>query len=79
MALKRKKNLEKNLLQIDGTLSTIELQREALCNATSNTEVVKVMGEAAKALKKVSHLEKLTYSEAKWLPHGISGQSRFGR
>ncbi|XP_072308726.1 charged multivesicular body protein 4b-like [Eucyclogobius newberryi] len=51
MALKRKKRLEKQLEQIDGTLSTIEFQREALENANTNTEVLKNMGYAAKALK----------------------------
>lgn len=51
MALKRKKRLEKQLNQIDGTLSTIEFQREALENANTNTEVLKNMGYAAKALK----------------------------
>lgn len=50
-ALKRKKRYEKQLLQIDGTLSTIEFQREALENATTNTEVLGVMGQAAKALQ----------------------------
>ncbi|KAK7114869.1 charged multivesicular body protein 4b-like [Littorina saxatilis] len=50
-ALKRKKRFEKQLQQIDGTLSTIEFQREALENASTNTEVLKVMGVAAKALK----------------------------
>ncbi|KAL5022290.1 hypothetical protein ScPMuIL_001445 [Solemya velum] len=50
-ALKRKKRYEKQLQQIDGTLSTIEFQREALENASTNTEVLKVMGTAAKALK----------------------------
>jgi len=50
-ALKRKKRLEKQLNQIDGTLSTIEFQREALENANTNTEVLKTMGYAAKALK----------------------------
>ena len=50
-ALKRKKRLEKQLTQIDGTLSTIEFQREALENANTNTEVLKTMGYAAKALK----------------------------
>jgi len=49
--LKRKKRYEKQLQQIDGTLSTIEFQREALENASTNTEVLKVMGVAAKALK----------------------------
>lgn len=50
-ALKRKKRCEKQLQQIDGTLSTIEFQREALENASTNTEVLRVMGDAAKALK----------------------------
>ena len=51
MALKRKKRLEKQLTQMDGTLSTIEFQREALENASTNTEVLKNMSYAAKALK----------------------------
>ncbi|XP_062855319.1 charged multivesicular body protein 4c [Trichomycterus rosablanca] len=50
-ALKRKKRYEKQLTQIDGTLSTIEYQREALENANTNTEVLKNMGFAAKAMK----------------------------
>lgn len=50
-ALKRKKRYEKQLGQIDGTLSTIEFQREALENANTNTEVLKNMGFAAKAMK----------------------------
>ncbi|CAH1779375.1 unnamed protein product [Owenia fusiformis] len=50
-ALKRKKRYEKQLQQIDGTLSTIEFQREALENASTNTEVLKVMGVAANAMK----------------------------
>lgn len=52
-ALKRKKRLEKQLTQIDGTLSTIEFQREALENSHTNTEVLKNMGYAAKAMKAV--------------------------
>ncbi|CAK6972550.1 charged multivesicular body protein 4b-like [Scomber scombrus] len=50
-ALKRKKRYEQQLSQIDGTLSTIEFQREALENANTNTEVLKNMGMAAKAMK----------------------------
>ena len=50
-ALKRKKRIEKQLEQIDGTLTTIEYQREALENANTNNEVLKIMGTAAKALK----------------------------
>ena len=50
-ALKRKKRYEKQLQQIDGTLSTIEMQREALEGANTNTAVLQTMGEAAKAMK----------------------------
>jgi len=50
-ALKRKKRYEKQLVQIDGTLSTIEMQREALEGANTNTAVLQTMGDAAKALK----------------------------
>ncbi|KAK2859579.1 hypothetical protein Q5P01_004199 [Channa striata] len=52
-ALKRKKRMEQQLTQIDGTLSTIEFQREALENSHTNTEVLKNMGMAAKAMKNV--------------------------
>lgn len=51
-ALKRKKRYDRQLLQIDGTLTTIEQQREALEGANTNTAVLQTMGEAAKALKK---------------------------
>ncbi|CAF95754.1 unnamed protein product, partial [Tetraodon nigroviridis] len=54
-ALKRKKRYEQQLNQIDGTLSTIEFQREALENANTNTEVLKNMGMAAKAMKQAHH------------------------
>ncbi len=50
-ALKKKKRYEKQLAQIDGTLSTIEFQREVLENANTNTEVLKNMSVAAKAMK----------------------------
>ena len=43
--------LEKQLQQIDGTLTTIEQQREALEGANTNTAVLQTMNEAAKALK----------------------------
>lgn len=52
-ALKRKKRLEKQLAQIDGTLSTIEFQREALENSHTNAEVLRNMGLAARAMKAV--------------------------
>lgn len=57
VALKRRKRYEKQLQQIDGTLSTIEFQREALENASTNTEVLKVMGDAAKALKNTHQMD----------------------
>lgn len=50
-ALKRKKRYEKQLQQIDGTLSTIEMQREALESANTNTQVLTTMKNAADALK----------------------------
>lgn len=50
-ALKRKKRYEQQLNQIDGTLTTLEYQREALENASTNTEVLKTMSHAAKAFK----------------------------
>lgn len=53
-ALKRKKRYEAQLHQIDGTLTTLEYQREVLENASSNAEVLKVMGDASKAFKAVN-------------------------
>uniref|UniRef100_A0A1I7YKR9 Charged multivesicular body protein 4b n=1 Tax=Steinernema glaseri TaxID=37863 RepID=A0A1I7YKR9_9BILA len=50
-ALKRKKQYEKQLNHIDGTLTTIEFQRQTLENASTNAEVLNVMGAAAKSLK----------------------------
>jgi len=51
-AIKRKKRFEKQLAQIDGTLTTMEQQREALEGANTNTAVLQTMSEAAKSLKK---------------------------
>ncbi|CAG9863681.1 unnamed protein product [Phyllotreta striolata] len=51
-ALKKKKRLEKTQLQIDGTLTTIEMQREALEGASTNTAVLDSMKNAAEALQK---------------------------
>jgi hypothetical protein len=52
-ALKRKKRYELQLNQIDGTLTTLEYQREALEDANTNTEVFKIMGEANTAIKAI--------------------------
>ncbi len=53
-ALKRKKRYEQQLTQIDGTLTTLEYQREVLENANSNAEVLRVMSDASKAFKNVN-------------------------
>lgn len=50
-ALKRKKRYEKQLEQIDGTLSQIEAQREALEGANTNTQVLNTMKDAAAAMR----------------------------
>lgn len=50
-ALNRKRQHEKNLSHIDGVLQTLEFQRQALENASTNAEVLNVMGSASKALK----------------------------
>ena len=50
-ALKKKKKYEQQLQQIDGTLTTLEQQRETLESAQSNTKILSTMGDAAKALK----------------------------
>ena len=51
-ALKRKKKYDEQLRQIDGTLTTLEHQRMMLEGASTNTAVLKNMGEAAKAMKR---------------------------
>nr|CAB3230650.1 charged multivesicular body protein 4b-like [Phallusia mammillata] len=51
-ALKRKKRYEKQLQNVDGTLSTVEFQLEALQNAQSNKQVLDTMKVGAQALKK---------------------------
>ncbi|GMR36929.1 hypothetical protein PMAYCL1PPCAC_07124 [Pristionchus mayeri] len=50
-ALNRKRQHEKNLAHIDGVLQTLEFQRQSLENASTNAEVLNVMGAASKALK----------------------------
>lgn len=50
-ALKRKKQFEKQLEHIDGVLNTLEYQKVALENASTNTEVLNVMKGATDALK----------------------------
>ncbi|CAB0000892.1 unnamed protein product [Nesidiocoris tenuis] len=50
-ALKRKKRYEQQLQQIDGTLATIEMQRESLESASTNASILSTMKLAADALK----------------------------
>uniref|UniRef100_A0A8C6UYG3 Charged multivesicular body protein 4C n=1 Tax=Neogobius melanostomus TaxID=47308 RepID=A0A8C6UYG3_9GOBI len=76
-ALKRKKRYEEQLKQIDGTLSTIEFQRDALENSHTNTEVLKNMGYAAKAMKKVH--ESLDVNNIEDLMSDISEQQDIAR
>lgn len=53
-ALKRKKRYAKQLEQIDGTLTTLEAQRDSLESASSNTSVLAAMKDAADAIR-VAH------------------------
>jgi len=53
LALKKKKRFEQQLQQIDGTLTTLEFQREALQNARANADILKTMQSGAKAMKTV--------------------------
>uniref|UniRef100_A0A914YKM4 Charged multivesicular body protein 4b n=1 Tax=Panagrolaimus superbus TaxID=310955 RepID=A0A914YKM4_9BILA len=52
LALKQKKLHEKQQIHLDGVLSTIQFQRSALENATTNAEIMEVMATAAQAMKK---------------------------
>ncbi|CAI5442533.1 unnamed protein product [Caenorhabditis angaria] len=51
-ALKRKKHHEIELSRIDGVLTKLEAQREALENVGMNAEVIDVLGKTNEALKK---------------------------
>jgi charged multivesicular body protein 4 len=75
-ALKRKKKHENTLRQIDGTLTTLELQRESLQNASSNMEVLRVMRQAAGALKKSN--QNLDVDDVHDLMDDLSEQNTIG-
>jgi charged multivesicular body protein 4 len=75
-ALKRKKKHENTLRQIDGTLTTLELQRESLQNASSNMEVLRVMRQAAGALKKSN--QNLNVDDVHDLMDDLSEQNTIG-
>ncbi|CAG5113964.1 Oidioi.mRNA.OKI2018_I69.chr2.g8052.t1.cds [Oikopleura dioica] len=51
-ALKKKRLLEAQQDKIDGTLTTIEFQIEALANAATNAQILNNMKTAAEALKR---------------------------
>ena len=50
-ALRRKKQCEKQLGQIDGVLNTLQHQKDSLENASVNAEVLQVLSNTSKALK----------------------------
>ncbi|CAG7834976.1 unnamed protein product [Allacma fusca] len=50
-ALLRKKRYQKQLQQLDGTLTTIEMQREALEMSHANTSILQTLKAASNALK----------------------------
>jgi len=50
-ALRRRKQCEKQLGQLDGVLNTLQHQKYSLENASVNAEVLQVLGNSAKALK----------------------------
>jgi len=51
-ALRRKKEYEKQQTHLDGVLGTIQNQKHALENASMNSEVLNVVGDAARAMKR---------------------------
>lgn len=59
-ALKRRKRYEKQLQQIDGTLTTIELQRQTLEDASTSGQVLSTMKNAADAIK-IAHKNMYVY------------------
>merc|ERR1712158_69421 len=82
-ALKRKKRYDAQLRQIDGTLTTIESQREALEGANTNTAVLQTMNDAAKAMKKAHADMNVDIAEqqdvAKEISEAISSPVAFGQ
>ncbi|CAF1079001.1 unnamed protein product [Adineta steineri] len=76
LALKKKKKYENTLRQIDGTLTTLEIQRESLQNASSNMEVFHVMRNAAAALKKTH--DNLDVDQVHDLMDDLSEQNHIG-
>lgn len=58
MALKRKEKLEKQLQQLDGSLSAIEVQRDALENARINSQVQEIMSYVAKIKEEILPTDK---------------------
>ncbi|TNN08432.1 Charged multivesicular body protein [Schistosoma japonicum] len=71
-ALSRKRNYEKQLAQIDGTLNTIDSHIEALENAGTNVEVLSAMRYGSTALKNVHN--KLTADDVQNIMDDIQEQ-----
>merc|ERR1712165_122919 len=68
--------------QIDGTLTTLEQQREALEGANTNTAVLQTMSEAAKSLKKAhDNMDDIAEQQdvAKEISEAISNPVAFGQ
>merc|ERR1712130_399032 len=77
-ALKRKKRYDSQLQQIDGTLSTIEMQREALEGANTNTAVLTTMNDAAKVHDMMDDIAE-QQDVAKEISEAISNPVAFGQ
>jgi len=75
-ALKRKKALEKQLAQIDGTLTSVEFQLDALRNAQANQQVLHTMRNASLALKREHN--HMTVDEVHDIMDDISEQTEVG-
>jgi charged multivesicular body protein 4 len=56
-ALRRKKQCEKQLQQLDGVLNTLSHQKETLENASINAEVMGVLAHSSSALKNTHNMD----------------------
>ena len=56
-ALRRKKQYEKQLIQLDGIMNTLQHQKGTLENATVNAEIMGVLADSSKALKNTHKMD----------------------
>lgn len=56
-ALRRKKQCENQLQQLDGILNTLSHQKDSLENATMNAEVLGVLANSSRALKNTHNMD----------------------